>query len=396
MPDLKIAPFPVGMDQLSSDVNLPAGAVRDAKNVEIDRQGHTRLRRGRVPALVQPGMHSLWAAPTLGYSFVMAYNILNRAELSNNQIILQPIATLLSGAPVSYDELNGEIIFSNRSSAGIIRNGATPRSLGVPAPSAVTAAAASGIGGLHAGSYSVVATFLRGNEESAACARVFVGVPANGAFNVTVPAAPPGITGARIYVSHSNSENLYRFGGDVTPGSTVLVNAPGKGRQCDTEYLDLMPRGDIIRVWRGRVLIARDGVLYVSEPMRYGLYSPTEGFVQEASRIIMVEPVDGGVFVATRERVMFYSGDSPKNWTRTVTNGRPVVAGASRRVPQSDFAGQLGAGDKMVALWLAENGFVVGLPDGSLSQPQSSRIKISRDGKGALAVSDRRALATIV
>ncbi len=158
-----------------------------------------------------------------------------------------------------------------------------------------------------------------------------------------------------------------------------------------------MPGGDIVRYWRGRLLVARGKRIYFSEPMRYGMYSPREGFIQLPKDVRMMRPVSGGVYIGTEDGVKFYAGAGPKDLSPRDTGGKPPVAGTDTLVDAEEF-GDIGVKDEEVALWLAANGFVVGTPDGKLVEVQANRVRLPSGaaGVGAVVVSDRKAVAVVL
>lgn len=55
--------FERGVDTRSRETRLPAGAVRDARNVDISREGNVLRRRGWRQLIAATNAHSLWADP---------------------------------------------------------------------------------------------------------------------------------------------------------------------------------------------------------------------------------------------------------------------------------------------------------------------------------------------
>jgi hypothetical protein len=279
-------------------------------------------------------------------------------------------------------------------------DGDNVRLLGIEDPGQAAVVTASlGVGGLTAGRYAIAVTFLRGNEESGASPISFIELSEGDGLNITLPQpVATDITAIRVYRTQANSDVLYRCT-DAPVTTSITIGSGPLGRQCDTLNMRQLPGGQIVRYWRGRVLVARGRNLLFSEPMRYGIWTPTENFVQFPHTIRVMEPVEGGVFVGTQDGVVFLSGETPEAWTQRRTGGKPPVDGTGIRISASQLGGERDYGGAYVAMWLAQNGFVIGTTDGSLVEPQSKRISLPDSqvtaGVGAMVVHERRAIGSI-
>jgi hypothetical protein len=397
MADIVLSPWLLGIDHVSDDTGLPHGAVRDAVNVDIDRNGTLASRAGY--SIVQPEdrAHSLWTSGTEAtYCVVDGELCWISYEGPMPTLDGGAIYTLALDEPLSYQDVNGDVVCANRAEILRVRDGAVVR-LGVEDPSSVAVSEAAGVGGLDAGKYGVAISFLRGDEESALSGAVWCDVAAGNGLSVALPQPNEAdVTGIRIYRTGANGDVLYRAVDAPLAISPYVVGAGPLGRQADTRFLARMPGGHIIRNWRGRLLVARGRNLLFSEPFRYGLFNPSENFVQFPHRIRMVQPVENGVFVGTQDGVVFLSGQTPGSWEQRKTGGEAPVAGTGMEIETSILGGDRDYGGAYAAAWLAGNGFVVGTSDGSLVQMQSKRIRLpDTSGAGAVVVFNRQLIATI-
>lgn len=391
MAEIQLSPFR-GIDNVADERALGKGFFVDAVNVDIDEEGHAARRRGRILSLAGTGFHSLWSSP-MG-AFCMQGNRLFRAQVDGSAVVTTELAVLPTAEPASFTALNDGVVVANRSYLGMISPDFSVRRLGVSRPSA-PALTANAAGGLAGGRYSVALTFLRGGEESGLSELSTVTVPDGSGISVAMPSpSDPTITGIRIYRTGQNGDVLYRAADAAVGLPSFLLGNAQLGRAADTQFLDAMPGGHIARYWRGRLLVARDSVLYMSEPMRYGLCSPRHGFVQFHGKITMLEPVEGGVFVGTKHGVQFLSGPTPGEWSMVQTSSAPPIAGASSVIPANLIRDDFGAGGQFVAVWLSTKGYVLGLNTGQILEPQSKRIRLNGQA-GHLAVHDRRIIATL-
>lgn len=385
----RLPPMTVGMDVVSSETALPSGAVRDAVNVVFDREGRTIRRPGAVSVLVG-NAHSLWTSQRTGQTFAVVDGMLNLLTADG----ATPLAS--ADSEVTFTDLVDRIVFSTRSAIHqLLPNGAVlPLTLEKPG---LGGAVASGAGGLHAGRYAVAVSFLRGAEEGPLSDMTYVDVAEGGGIEAQGVPFPVDstVTGVRLYRSHPGGDVMFRAA-DIPSGLSVYVLGAGAlGAPAETQYLQPMPPGRIVRNWRGRLLVARGRSLLISEPMRYGVFSPRHGFIQEAHPISLVRPVESGVFVGSRAGVAFYRGDRPGDWSRVQLGSEAPVPNSDVEAFSSDLSPKLELGDgARCALWLGVKGYVIGTADGQLMQPQARRMVLHAQ-RGRTALLGRQAVTIV-
>ena len=377
MAEKVLGPWPMGIDMLSADDALPRDqsgknviAVRDAVNVDITREGKLSRRAGarRIGTQRVDRLHPL--------GFAVANGQICRVEGET----LVPIATLASAGPVDFCEVNGEIVISTTNSLTVLRGG-VPVPMAAPTP-AQPALEVLTTGGLTKGRYGVAISTMSGGIESGLSPATFVDVPEGGGIQIgNLPA------GAQVYRTQPNGDVLYRAGIDAVLGLGAL------GRIAQTRFMEPLPSGEWVRLWRGRLVTARGRFLRMSEPMRYGLWNPREGFVQFPEPIQFFEPVDGGIYVGQRSTVLFLRGKSLDELVLDETGARAPVRGSSTLI-EPGVLGMQQPPSSDCALWLADNGFVLGMPTGQVVEPQGQRIRLSA-ASGEVAVHDRKVIATI-
>lgn len=399
MADKQIGPWPLGMDMLSTDENMPRDntqrviAARDSHNGDFTRDGWWDTRPGLQRLVTETGLHSFWS-----FDGVRAYGARNtqllRVTMNAGALVLTQIATLPTNAPLDFALLNGDVVVCSRDFLGVIGSEDTVRPLSIP-DCQLPAAAAEPVGGLFAGRYSVALSFVdsRG-EEGALSTLTTVTLPEGGGIRLTMPAAPAGVTFAYAYRTETNGGKLYRAAKIHLGMSSFLLGLGDLGKEADTRNLRAMRRGDMVRQWNGRLLVAFGRYLYISEPMRYGLYSPRHGFVQFPVPIAFIEGVEGGIFVGLIGRgVVFLRGATPKEFVYN-EGGSPPLARSSMLVQSNQLDPGLQLGGE-VALWLSETGYVIGGADGRLIEPQADRIRLPSGSAGRTAVFDRRVLTIV-
>lgn len=379
--------FPIaGINTVSEDAalqrggDLPSLQVRDALNFNITPAGRLQLRPG-VRRVSEARYQNLWQSPLHGDTF---------GVLDGQWVKIDPATwthealAAVGDGPACHEVLNNQVCIA--APAGIFAfDGVQARrlTLDTPAPPMVAA----GEGGLAAGRYGVAVAWLRGDQESATSAATFLDVVDGQALEVTLPMClEPGATGARLYLTRQNGGELLRAGDFASSAPTItFATLPALGRPAQFAHLSPMPTGAFLRHWRGRLLTARANVLRWSEAMAYHLHDERSGFVQMPQRITFVLPVEGGVWVGQRDHVAFLSGDRPEALAVVRKQGKPPVPGSGVLVDAEFVGGDMSAGGGPAAMWLAENGYVVGTPSGALVELHP-RILSGIAGQGSTSV----------
>jgi hypothetical protein len=397
MTDQRIGPWPLGIDQISDDADLPVDntgkiiAARDAVNADFTREGWPDTRPGLVRLLTQSGYHSIWAKSETSPLYA-AYDT-NLVRIDGGNAV--NLYTLPSSLPLSFDDLNGETVFSSRDFLGIIGAGDIVRPLCVP-DAGGPVAAPNAAGGLYEGRYGVAMAWVDATgKEGGLSPATQVNVVANGGIRLTLPPFPNSARFARIYRTHANGRIFYKAADVPSSIQTYLIGKATLGKRAEYQYLRAMRPGDIVRYWRGRLLTVIGNTMQISEPLAYHLTSPRHGFVPFPRRVAFFEGVEGGVYVGlVGDTVVWLRGNSEKAWEYVATGGNVPFPSSSMIVSDSLFDPQLQV-KGTVALWLAQNGYVIGRPDGTLSEPQAKRIAIPVTRSARTTVFNRRVLTLV-
>jgi hypothetical protein len=233
-------------------------------------------------------------------------------------------------------------------------------------------------------------------KEGALSATRFIDVPAGGGISLSFPPAPAGAQFARVYRTPSNGRILYRAADVPVALTTYLLGRGRVGNRAQYQFMRAMTPGAIVRLWKGRLITVNGSVLTLSEPLAYHLTDPRHNFFAFPREVAFVEGVEGGVYVGqTDETVLFLRGTDPHTWEQATTGANPPVPRSSFRACDAYFAPQLQL-EGTVAVWLAQNGYVIGRNDGRIVESQDKRITIpvvAAVGRSALF---KRRVLTIV
>lgn len=370
---VQLGPWIRGIQNLYDPAMTPKGCVVEADNVLIESDGSITPRAGYTP--VSTNVHSLFRHNG------KAYGIFNDLVCELYDDGARPIQWWKYGAPqtvtaaVAWGVLNDEPVFTNPSVLARITPQGVKR-IGVEKPS---------------GSISDLELTLR-NEFVVAYTFVnFDGEEGPATFTSRYSARPspvePTVARAVRYVGEG-----YNFGDNIEEvfyGSGLMRD--DSGRQLMTFNKERMPGGHYVRQWRGRLLVARGRTLYFSDPLYYGLYDASGGFVTFESKIDFIESVENGVFVALRNMgVHFLAGPSPDKWERRVAAVEPAQPGAVTLVPTALMALEMQSKPEWVAVWFTHKGFAVGLPSGNVVYPQADLLSGLPLGTGSLHFEEDR------
>lgn len=389
--------FPLGINNRAKEESVPNGALRAAKNVDIDADGKPSRRPGATLARAASGLHSLWAHDRFPYMLGVHdadIVLIDAAET------ITPLGFSLTkpDAPMSFDLLAGAVYASNGTDQVQVREDGSFRAWAAECPGGqpqVTVQA--GQGGLAAGTYQVAVTFIdEHGREGGATLPVEVEVEAgDGLLLSSFPvAADPSTTWVRIYCSKPNGEPLYKVQDIPVAMSSFLLGAHQPGAILDKLLLTPLPAGHIVRGHNGRQLVADGNLMLWSPALTYGLTLRHRAYHRYDAPMTLMEPAGeaegSGLFVATAAgngksagRTYYLTGPDPQNWQRVIAYPQGAVPGSATKVD----AKALGLQGGVVPVWLADNGqLVVGLPGGQV-------IELHADRYVAPAKADRASIA---
>jgi hypothetical protein len=144
-----------------------------------------------------------------------------------------------------------------------------------------------------------------------------------------------------------------------------------------TRSFSAAPVGTHIAWFAGRMLIAEDNVLWISEPFAYGKFNQAKGFVLFGSTIRIVKPVQTGVFVSDANKTWFLEGTDPAQWVQKKVTDFPGHE-------WSDAIGHLESGElRGSAVWSSDHGLIVGLLDGTILNVTEEKLIYPAGSVGA-------------
>lgn len=323
-----------GVNNLGDERAQAPNTLREAVNVDINREGRLRRRAGRTRVIAAPGCHSLWRPRDYHRGFYVQGGALRSIGDDLQTTVVVP--NIARHEHVSYARINDDVMWSNGLQCGMVTADGEAMPWAPPEPPGQPAAAPEASGGLDAGTYQIAVTYrdVLGREGGTGAA-VSVDVPVGGGIRLTgIPS--PGlaalVTTVRIYRTGANDTSL-RHVLDVPAGTTtVLLGAGNRGKALTTQFLRPLPPGQIVRYGHGRQWIARENLLLWSPALHYGMHDPGMAYIRFSAPIDMLACIgtaDGaGVVVAAGDRTYWLSGADPQSFVQRIVHPHGAVRGS--------------------------------------------------------------------
>jgi len=377
--ELNFGQWPLGLDNRNDPRRLNPAALSSAVDVLVEEDG--RVQSALHPALeiASGALSALWTSSG-GQSVALAGNTLNRIDGK----ALQPVGVLDGSGEAGFCEFAG-LLYCGRGGGTLHQvQGDNLLPAALPAPSLSANALSSG--GLAKGRYGVCAALLRDDEEMPCSALLMVDVAEGGGVQIAVS----GTGLARVFITEQNgSEPL--FVADVSTGLPYLIGQGRRGQPPASRFLEPLPAGRFLAALGGRLFSASGLHLYYSEPLRPNLADLRHNHIRLNSPVTMLCAVEDGLFLADRTHSYFIEAADEGALRLKPLSAPPPPEGCFAVLAGNLFAE---IPDVPVAVWLSENGFVLGLPSGQVIEPQASRIRLTTAGlSGSLAVENRRLYA---
>ena len=380
-----------GMNRVAPDESLvqrsdraTSFAVRDAVNGYVTSVGKWRMREAVQRVSTRP-LKNLWQSPLQGDVFATLFG--QWVKVNPQDWTTEDLCNV--GGEAAFIDFNGKVLAVNSSGLWTY-NGVAAQRLTLDTPGApwVTDAA----GSLPPGDWAFACSFLRGAQESAV-SEVSRFEATEGGVNVQLPLPlDPEVTATRLYVSSHQGSELYSAGDYANASLITLSSPPPRGALARFRFLDPMPGGAFPCLWRGRLVVARGRALLFSEPLAYHLHSRRHGFVELPQRVSFVVPVDEGLWVGQSDHVVFLRGHAPGELAVDFKNARRPIPGSAVAVPSEMLDDKMDNAGTSCAVWLAENGHVVGTGQGQLIETQAGIMKDIHATTACSIFFDRRLL----
>lgn len=356
---------------------FPQAALRAAVNVDLTPEGRPRLRKGYEQRAAGYA-HSLWSPDSAKFAFLVKDSVLSRMTLNGDTEVLDEIGTVHATRRMVYAEIAGRVFGSNGLARWSYEDGLRP--WGVEAPGLPTVAPA-GFGGLDAGTYKVIVTFIDRSGEESGCRESATVTLTEGqgiALSLIPQPSSADVLTVRLYVSRPNGDVMYACR-DLPVGisSYVLARADvtDTGKPLETQFCERVPACKILFAFRGRLYFAIGSRLFYTLPLRYGLYKPSETYLPMPHPITDAVATNEAIYVGTERETVRLAGDDPKAMERRSVDGYGMVAGTATRLVR---------GDDVSAVWWSKNGVLFRAGSDGVTALTRNRIALPEFQFGAV------------
>ena len=368
----QLGPFR-GVDNVSDETafsyepNSRSGSyLREAVNVDLTNDGWVRRRPGARKVLDFQQGHS--GAVINGRLFAVDNGDLLSISVSGGSATAEVLASGLGNGSMSYALAGANIFCCNGTFAGCINPDDTwgPWGLVPPQPPVLTPST----GGLPAGRYMVALTSELDGLEGGSRVAVPIELTATGGIRVEGIYPDSQADAVNVYLTNTNGDQLFWAGRFDTPVAALEIATLPQS----TDLLDRMnmwpppERAHMVRLFKGRLLVAADKELYFSQPLAYHLFSKSTDLQQFPDRIKLLAPLDvdqgGGFFVGAGSTTWWVGGNDPDTWKPDPIDDSFLSEGEHVLVPGEVFPSL--ETSSMVVLWMTKDGVVAGLPGGQI------------------------------
>lgn len=392
-------PFPLGINNIDdprgANFQLPSKpgdsppALREASNVDLDRQGGLSRRVGRT--LLRPLTLGHSGFATQDAAYYVDGSTLYRFDPEQETDIV--VATGLDAyAQVRYAASSGLVFWLNGPQRGAIV-GSTPVPWGVEIMDQPTVTVTGG--GLPPGRYLVATAAVVDGIEGGCREIAQIELSDFGGIGVIPNGVDPRASHVNVYLSDTNGTLLY-YHSQTTAGTTLSDLAPTlQSYEGVGGYPP--PAGHLVAVWGGFLIVAQGSDLYFSEPgnpHRFHLDTDIQLF---SSRIAILEPVVDGFYVGLEAGGTYWvTGTEPRSLTLRQLDDRLVAEGMATRIPASRLPWLKSDSDTPVPVWATQSGLAVGMPGGAVQYPQQDAVAMDTNYSASLAYVERPGLRQII
>lgn len=334
------------------------------------RPGYQKVYSGNVHSVFSDGVYILFREGT-------------ELKMLNSDYSATTLQSDINGnRTMRYLAMHNRIYYSDGVATGIFEAG-TVRTWGleVPSPPLLTET----VGDLPAGRYQVALTYVRNDgQESGSMGASHVDVTDGGIIVSNIPvSADPTVQWVNVYMSTTNGEVLYRAMTVANGTTSVTYRDDGKEASSPlaTGHMAAPPAGQLLAWHNGRIWIAQDNIIWYTNEYAPELIDLDRNFIPLQSRVTLLAPVEGGLFIGTPQETVFILGDPTGPDTRYIRKEEHGPIEGTQVAIDGQSTGLEGlTGDAW--LWTSSAGVCVGGREGQFANLTGSSVKFFDATKG--------------
>lgn len=370
-------------DTVSTNEGInPPRRCQLSTNIVFNDEGLPELRPGSVQRIT--ATDGLAAFSALGMLFYQDQGVIKRVTGTSPYATTDVVTGLNASAVVEFHEHAGEIYWTNGLVNGRIKSDGTAAPWGLTVPPAPTLGTT--VGDLPAGRYFVCCVLEDADGIEHATGEASLITLADDSTDITVDlsAVDTDASIVRIFVTRTDGDTLY-FSTSVAPGSlpATITNVRASSEQIKTQFLSPPIPGDGAFSYNGQIITFNGEYLYPSLGEHAHVF---EIDLTEESRLSDLKAgagLDGGYWAVTARGAFWTTGQPPDGLNTDKKDNRQYAKG-SLVIPGS-YLPSLGITDH-VALFVSEDGLMVGRPDGVMQPVSDETQRLDVEGKTARIV----------
>lgn len=355
--------FQLGLDNLTPEIALQAGTLREAVNMDFYLTGSQRTRLG-LRQIDSSRFGSLFCPSHDRFLLAVKDNVLVRFDGTS----FVTLAIGVNRSTIVFAEIDDDVYWTDGAKRGCVTALGVAALWGLPTPPSIQASPVSS-GGLTAGTYQLAMTAKIAGVESGAAEPTVVQVSRGGGIAVTVPMGAD----FSVYRTPPNgAASDLRWVADITSGSSAIIGSGILGKPLRSLHATPPPSGTAIAAYQGRLFVASGNTLwFTSSYSRHWTFRSTDYFSLGAD-IVMLGAVEDGLYVGTASEVLFFAGTNPFAMTIRQVSSVGSVSPATK-IAIDSFSGE-GMSPARQCAWVDADGFLcVGKSGGTVIRPHRNR-----------------------
>lgn len=381
--------FPQGINNRDREYALPDGALREATNVDITRDGGVMCRPG-MRKVVNGDCHSLWTHPSDGFMLLVRNGELVRLDPDED---LTTLATV--SGPVVYATINDEVYWTDGAIIGQVKANGTVGLWGMNTPPEPVCAAITS-GGLFAGTYQVAMTVIHASGlESGAPGTVSLDVPEGGGIEIVTPAAT-GVRFALYRTGPMGAQSELRRAWIAEPGATTVLGVGALGKPLESLLATRPLPGQCLAAYKGRLWGATGAYVWFTSDKSPHWFYPDIGYYQFETAVTMLSPAEDGIYIGLYDRIYFLQGSDPYKMTQHLVSSVGAARDSATELPYDLFMGEGSFPSRQGAFYDTHGYLCIGKPGGIIVRPTSKQFSSGNSATGMTAYRAYEGLRQVV
>jgi hypothetical protein len=298
-----------GLNNVADPQRLGLDWLVQADNVDITQTGAMQRCRGFTRSTTATAISGAYGTKDLQRLYVVDSGVLKQVQTDMSSVTLR---SGLSAAPMYFEEINGQVFFTNGVDYGIALDGVA-KPWGIRQPSPPTVMVNNG-GSLLAGVYQVVCTLVDPNGLESSNSTVTVAEAAADDSRLTITNIPQvsGYT-TNVYVLTRDATVFYLL--QEAAGASATYDGAALGRELPFWNTDT-PRGTILAFFQGQMYVAEAfpandvSAIWRSLPLHYHHFDPGGQGLAVPGAVRMLVGLEAALIIGTDRQIFAYDGEA--------------------------------------------------------------------------------------